>query len=68
MDEDLKWFAERGHWVIRKVPNTKDDYYVACGYPSVAALAAYGIEKDPLVEDIERQIIDNWLSHGHQPL
>ena len=29
LDDDTKWFALRGHWVIRKKPNTKDDWYVA---------------------------------------
>ena len=43
MDADLKWFAERGHWVIRKTPNTKDSWYVACGFPPVSVLNIYGI-------------------------
>ena len=40
---DLDWFAVRGHWVIRKVPNTKDQYYVACGHPPAHVLNVYGI-------------------------
>jgi hypothetical protein len=44
MDEDLKWFAERSHWVIRKVPMTKDEWYVACGYPPYEVLSIYGIK------------------------
>lgn len=43
MDEDLEWFAVRGHWVIRKVPNTKNDFYVACGHPPANVLKIYGI-------------------------
>ena len=44
MDEDLKWFAMRGHWVIRRVPNTKDQYYVACGAPPFEVMSIYGIK------------------------
>ncbi len=43
MTDDLDFFRIRGHWVIRKVPNTKDQYYVACGYPPVNVLSIYGI-------------------------
>ena len=43
MDDDLNWFAVRGHWVIRKVPNTKDSFYVACGHPPANVLQIYGI-------------------------
>ena len=45
MDKDLEWFAVRGHWVIRKVPNTKDQFYVACGHPPANVLSVYGISK-----------------------
>ena len=60
MDEELKWFALRGHWVIRKVPNTKDKYYVACGQPPVKVLDAYGIVNDPLV-NFNDQILHRWV-------
>lgn len=30
-------------WLIRKVPNTKDDYYVEYGYPPARVRKAYGI-------------------------
>lgn len=30
-------------WLIRKVPNTKDDYYVEHGTPPAHVLKAYGI-------------------------
>jgi len=40
---DLQWFIDRGHWVIKKVPNTKDEYYVACGHPPEHVLTVYGI-------------------------
>jgi len=43
MDPALHWFAVRGFWVIRKIPNTKDQYYVACGYPPAHVLTVYGI-------------------------
>jgi hypothetical protein len=43
MDADLEWFAIRGYWVIRKVPNTRDQYYVACGFPPANVLTVYGI-------------------------
>ena len=42
-DKDLEWFAVRGHWVIRKVPNTKNEFYVATGHPPVIVLRIYGI-------------------------
>ena len=42
--DDLRWFENRGHWVIRKVPNTKNQYYVACGDPPARILAIYGID------------------------
>lgn len=41
--KDLQWFAVRGHWVIRKVPNTKDQFYVAIGHPPADVLRIYGI-------------------------
>lgn len=45
MSDELKWFAERGHWVIRMVPNTKPmQFYVACGHPPANVLAVYGIK------------------------
>jgi hypothetical protein len=43
MTDDLDFFRIRGHWVIRKVPNTKDQYYVACGHPPANVLSIYGI-------------------------
>lgn len=44
MDKDLEWFNERGHWVIRKVPNTKDQFYVAGSVtPPDNILKIYGI-------------------------
>ena len=39
-----KWFDDRGHWIIRKVPNTKNDFYVAVGDPPARILAIYGID------------------------
>lgn len=39
-----KWFDDRGHWIIRKVPNTKNDFYVAVGDPPTRILAIYGID------------------------
>lgn len=44
--DDLRWFKNRGHWVIRKVPNTKNDFYVACGDPPARILKIYGISLD----------------------
>jgi len=41
--DDLKWFADRGHWIIRKVPNTKDEFYVVLGEPPTNVLKIYGI-------------------------
>jgi hypothetical protein len=43
-EETLNWFAVRGHWVIRKVPNTKDQFYVAVGHPPATVLAIYNIK------------------------
>jgi hypothetical protein len=43
-EEALNWFAVRGHWVIRKVPNTKDQFYVAVGDPPAHVLAIYNIQ------------------------
>lgn len=45
-DESLVFFLKHGHWVIRKVPNTKDDWYVACGDPPARVLKIYGIPLD----------------------
>ena len=42
-DKDVEWFAVRGHWLIRKVPNTKDQFYVKCGNPPTRVLQIYGI-------------------------
>jgi len=40
----LEWFNERGYWVIRKVPNTKDQFYVASiAIPPDNVLEIYGI-------------------------
>lgn len=44
MTDDLDFFRIRGHWVIRKVPNTKDQYYIACGSPPFEVLSIYGIK------------------------
>jgi len=41
--DDLEFFRLRGHWVIRRVPNTKDQFYVACGYPPDNVKRIYGI-------------------------
>ena len=43
MDEELKWFAMRGFWIIRRVPNTKDQFYVAAGEPPAIVKQIYGI-------------------------
>lgn len=44
MDKDLEWFNLRGYWVIRKVPNTKDQFYVAgTVMPPAAVMKIYGI-------------------------
>lgn len=43
---DLQWFIDNGHWVIRKVPNTKDQFYVAAGDPPARILKIYGIALD----------------------
>jgi hypothetical protein len=42
--DDLEFFRLRGYWVIRKVPNTKDQFYVACGNPPADVKRIYGIE------------------------
>ena len=42
-DEEM-WFVQNGHWLIRKVPNTKDKFYVVCGYPPANVKRIYGIE------------------------
>lgn len=45
-DEELiAWFNERGHWLIRKVPNTKGENMVVskCQPPDYVK-AAYGIK------------------------
>lgn len=39
-----QWFHDRGFWIIRKVPNTKDKFYVAVGDPPARILKIYGIE------------------------
>ena len=44
-DLDVEWFTVRGHWLIRKVPNTKDQFYVKCGNPPARVLEIYGITK-----------------------
>lgn len=44
-DIDVEWFVVRGHWLIRKVPNTKDQFYVKCGHPPTNVLEIYGIKK-----------------------
>lgn len=43
MSDELQWFVDHGHWVIRKVPNTKDQFYVAAGDPPAHILKIYGI-------------------------
>ena len=45
-DEELiAWFNERGHWLIRKVPNTKDQYIVVTTVqPPDVVKKVYGIE------------------------
>lgn len=43
MDEELQWFVDRGFWIIRRVPNTKDQFYVACGEPPANVKQIYGI-------------------------
>ena len=43
-EETLKWFTDRGHWIIRKVPNTKDQFYVAVGHPPAKVLEIYNIK------------------------
>lgn len=40
---ELQWFIDRGHWIIKKVPNTKDEFYVVCGNPPQKVLDVYGI-------------------------
>lgn len=42
-EKDVQWFTGRGHWLIRKVPNTKDQFYVKCGSPPLHVLRIYGI-------------------------
>ena len=44
MNDDLDFFRLRGYWVIRKVPNTKNEFYVACGNPPADVKRIYGIE------------------------
>ena len=39
-----KWFDDRGHWIIRKVPNTKNEFYVAVGDPPPRILKIYEIK------------------------
>jgi len=43
-EENINWFALRGHWVIKKKPHTKDEFYVACGFPPSNVLSIYGIK------------------------
>lgn len=45
-EDDLRWFAVRGHWIIRRVPNTKDKYYIACGHPPARILKIYNITEE----------------------
>ena len=39
-----KWFDDLGLWIIRKVPNTKNEFYVAVGNPPDHICKIYGIE------------------------
>jgi hypothetical protein len=39
-----KWFDDHGHWIIRKVPNTKTNFYVAVGTPPENVCKIYGIQ------------------------
>lgn len=43
LSADELWFARHGHWLIRKKPNTKDDWFIVCGYPPANVLKIYGI-------------------------
>ncbi len=44
MNYCIDFFLLRGYWVLRKVPNTKDQFYVACGNPPADVKRIYGIE------------------------
>jgi hypothetical protein len=35
---------DKHDWIIKKVPNTKDEFYVESGTPPKHVLAVYGIE------------------------
>lgn len=42
--DDIQWFIDNGHWLIRKKPFTKDEWYVVCGSPPFEVLSIYGIK------------------------
>jgi hypothetical protein len=45
-EEIIAWFNENGHWLIRKVPNTKGENMVAGEVqPPDHVKEAYGIKK-----------------------
>lgn len=39
-----KWFDDRDHWIIRKVPDTKNEFCVAVGNPPENVCKIYGIQ------------------------
>jgi hypothetical protein len=42
-EKDIQWFNERNYWLIGKVPNTKDQFYIKAGDPPARILKIYGI-------------------------
>ena len=42
-EKDIKWMNDHGHWLIRKVAGTKDQFYVVAGDPPVRIYKIYGI-------------------------
>lgn len=61
MDKETQWFVDHGHWLIRKVPNTKDQFFVVCGTPPSHVLKIYGIEthaKGWRKRQIEQAMVD----------
>lgn len=43
--QQVQQLASTSQWLIRKVPNTKDTYYVAEGTPPDNVLEVYGIKQ-----------------------
>lgn len=39
----LMWIEENNFWVLRRVPNTKDEYYIAAGNPPAHVREIYKV-------------------------